>query len=380
MTIVSRGTDTWLIGIDHGKDPATGKRVRRWHTFRGGKRQAQAEQQRLATEATAGLSVDAGKLTVGQLLQNWLADTRTRVGAKTHERRTELVGNVCKQLGQVRLSSLKPIQISAAWAQALQNGRRDGKGGLGARTVHHMHVVFKSALQWAVDVELLARNPAARVEAPSVPRAPILTYSTGDTAKLIAMLRQERIYIPTLLSAMTGARRGEVCALRWRDIDLDSAQMSVTRSVEQLNNRVAFKGTKTGRGRTIALGASVVDALRTWKGQQAEDLAKLDIAQDGDTLVCAHFDGTLMHPRWLSKRWAKLVKASGLPARGFHHLRHAHATALLQNGVHIKVASERLGHSTTGITLDLYSHVLPGMQEDAAARIDAAYQKAISGQ
>ena len=86
-----------------------------------------------------------------------------------------------------------------------------------------------------------------------------------------------------------------------------------------------------------------------------------------------------MHPRWISKKWAKAIKESGLPRRGFHHLRHAHATQMLANGVHIKVASERLGHSTTGITMDLYQHVMPGMQEDAAAQIDAAYQKAIAG-
>jgi integrase len=87
----------------------------------------------------------------------------------------------------------------------------------------------------------------------------------------------------------------------------------------------------------------------------------------------------MMHPRWISKKWAKAIKESGLPRRGFHHLRHAHATQLLANGVHVKVASERLGHSTTGITMDLYQHVMPGMQEDAAAQIDAAYLKAIAG-
>jgi integrase len=119
--------------------------------------------------------------------------------------------------------------------------------------------------------------------------------------------------------------------------------------------------------------------LRAHKAAQAEELLKFGIRQTDDTLVCAHPDGSLMHPRWISKKWAKAIKASGLPRRGFHHLRHAHATQMLANGVHIKVASERLGHSTTGITMDLYQHVMPGMQEDAAAQIDAAYQKAVTG-
>jgi integrase len=378
-TIHARGKGKFLIAIDHGKDPATGKRVRRWHTFKGTKTQAKAEAARLVTELKAGVYVEPSRMTVAQFLETWLADAKGRISPKTFERYGEVCrNNIIPLLGAIRLDQLKPLAISAALAKALESGRRDG-GPLSPHTVRHLHGILKGALQWAVDMEILLRNPAAKVEPPKVPKGVIETYSMADTAKLIGLLQQERLFIPAFLSGMTGMRRGEVAALRWRNVNLAAAQLTVVESIEQLNSSVRVKETKTDRGRVLALGPTVVTMLATHKAAQAEELLKLGIRQTDDTFVCAHVDGAMMHPRWISQKWRAMVKASGLPAHGFHHLRHAHATALLQSGVHIKVASERLGHSSTGITLDLYSHVLPGMQEDAAARIDAAYQKAIAG-
>jgi integrase len=212
------------------------------------------------------------------------------------------------------------------------------------------------------------------------------TYDMPEVGRLIALLQEQRIYVPSFLSAMTGMRRGEVAAVRWKWVDLEAGTLTVVESVEQTNNAVAIKPPKNNRARVIALGPTIAAVLRAHRATQAEELLKLGIRPSGETLVCAHPDGSLMHPRWISKKWAKAInkkwakaiKESGLPRRGFHHLRHAYATQMLANGVHIKVASGRLGHSTTGITMDLYQHVMPGTQEDAAAQIDAAYQKAIA--
>ncbi len=377
-TIHKRSPGVFLIAIDHGRD-AKGKRIRKWSTFKGTKRGAQDECARLITELKTGNYLEPAKTTVAQYLEHWLADVKTRVSRKTHERYVEICrNNVVPLLGLVRLSELRPIHISKAWAMALESGRVDG-GPLSPRTVHHMHVVFKSALEQAVDWEMLLRNPATKVDPPKVAKKPITTYDMPEVGKLIGLLHEQRIYVPSFLSAMTGMRRGEVAAVRWKWVDLDAGKLTVVESVEQTNNAVAVKTPKNNRARVIALGPTIVAVLRAHRAVQAEELLKLGIAQSGDTLVCAHPDGSLMHPRWISKKWAKAIKESGLPRRGFHHLRHAHATQLLANGVHVKVASERLGHSTTGITMDLYQHVMPGMQEDAAAQIDAAYVKAIAG-
>jgi integrase len=376
-TVFKRSPGVFLIAIEHGRD-AKGKRIRKWTTFKGTKRQAQDECARLITELRTGNYLEPAKTAVAQYLQHWLADVKTRVSRKTYERYAEICrNNIVPLLGLTRLSELKPVHISQAWAKALESGRVDG-GPLSPRTVHHMHTIFKSALEQAVDWEMLMRNPASKVDPPKVAKKLLTTYDMPQVGQLIALLQEERIYVPSILSAMTGMRRGEVAAVRWKWVDLDAAQLTVVESVEQTNNAVAIKAPKNNRARAVALGPTIVATLRAHKAAQAEELLKLGIRQTGDTLLCAHPDGSLMHPRWISKKWAKAIKESGLPRRGFHHLRHAHATQMLANGVHIKVASERLGHSTTGITMDLYQHVMPGMQEDAAARIDAAYQKAIA--
>jgi integrase len=376
-TIHQRAPGVFLIAIDHGRD-AKGKRIRKWSTFKGTKRKAQDECARLITELKTGNYLEPAKTTLAQYLEHWLADVKTRVSRKTYERYGEICrNNIVPLLGLVRLSELKPIHISKAWAKALESGRVDG-GPLSPRTVHHMHIVFKSALEQAVDWEMLLRNPAAKVEPPKVAKKLMTTYDMPEVGKLIGLLHEQRIYVPSFLSAMTGMRRGEVAAVRWKWVDLDAGQLTVVESVEQTNNAVAIKTPKNNRARVIALGPTILAVLRSHRAAQAEELLTLGVRQSGDTLVCAHRDGSLMHPRWISKKWAKAIKESGLPRRGFHHLRHAHATQLLANGVHVKVASERLGHSTTGITMDLYQHVMPGMQEDAAAQIDAAYVKAIA--
>jgi integrase len=177
---------------------------------------------------------------------------------------------------------------------------------------------------------------------------------------------------------MCGLRRGEITALRWSSVDLARGQLSVVESTEQTTKGVRSKETKSGRARTVALPAMVVDELRRARAVQAEELLRVGVRLTDQTHVVAKADGEPLQPRSLTHEFVRLsAKAEGLPHIRFHDLRHTHATHLLSNGVHPKVAQERLGHSSVGITLDLYSHVLPGMQEDAAAKIDTAIRTAI---
>jgi integrase len=129
----------------------------------------------------------------------------------------------------------------------------------------------------------------------------------------------------------------------------------------------------------VALSARVVNALRAHRVQQAEGLLKLGVALTGDTFVVAQADGSPLQPRTITHQWHQLLANNKtLPRIRFHDLRHAHATHMLSAGVHPKIASERLGHSKVGITMDLYSHVMPGMQEDAAARVDRDLEDVIN--
>jgi integrase len=180
------------------------------------------------------------------------------------------------------------------------------------------------------------------------------------------------LYMPVLLAATTGMRRGEVLALRWSDLDLDRGVLSVAQTIEQTACGVGFKEPKTERSRrTIALPLLTVDELRRHKLRQTEARLALGPLYVNHDLVCCRPDGRPLSPRAVTKAFAARAAALGLKVR-FHDLRHSHISHLLAAGVHPKVASERAGHAGVAITPDTYSHLIPGMQEDAAARIDAA--------
>jgi integrase len=198
----------------------------------------------------------------------------------------------------------------------------------------------------------------------------------AQTVELIDVLRGKRIFVPMMLAVLCGLRRGEIAALRWRHVDLRAGNMAVVESAEQTDSGVRYKEPKSGRARTVALSATVVEELSAWHVKQAQEFLRLGIRPNGDTFLVTQETGHPLQPRSLTHEWARLIAETALPRVRFHDLRHAHATHMLASGVHPKVASERLGHSKVGITLDLYSHVLPGMQDEAAAKVDAALRAA----
>jgi integrase len=371
-----KGSNRWSIILEI-RDDATGKRKRRWHSFTGTKRQAQDECARLITQLKEGNALEPNKATVAQFLGRWLDHVKTQVSPKSHERYAGIVDqNLIPALGAVRLNKLRPVQISTAYSQALSNGRRDGAGGLSPRTVGHMHRVLKQALGQAVKWKELTHNPADAVDPPRVDWKPMQTYDLPQTVEVIEAVRETPLLIPAVLAVLCGLRRGEICALRWRNVDLNAASISIVESLEQTKAGLRFKSPKSGKGRTVALSATVVDELRAHRVRRAQDLLRLGVGLSDDDLVLGHADGSIVSPIYISQLWARSIKKTRLARLRFHDLRHAHATHLLANGVHPKVASERLGHSKVGITLDLYSHVIPGMQEDAAAMIDSALSAA----
>jgi integrase len=360
------------------RDPATGKRKRRWHSFKGTKRQAQIECARLISELQGGTYIDPSKMTVAAFLDRWLDYNAARVSPRTHERYKEICQkNIVPLLGAVRLTKLRPAQISAAWTSALAAGHRGHGGGLSARTVHHMHTVLKSALGRAVHWEILVRNPSDAIDPPRVERKTMTTFDLAQTAELIEALRGDRLLMPVMLAALCGMRRAEIAALRWGRVDLVANQIAIVESAEQTETGIRYKPPKSGKGRTLALSATIAVELRAWRARQAQELLQVGVRQSDDTFVCALEDNSPLRPKTLTVQWARAAARLDLPRIRFHDLRHACATHMLALGVHPKDASERLGHSRVAVTLDLYSHVLPGMQEDAVARVDDALQAAM---
>src|SRR5499433_321392 len=374
--IRERSPGHWAIVIDV-RDPEGGKRKQRWYSFKGAKRQAQIECARLIADIQQGTAVEPPRMTVAAFLERWIEHMQGQVSPRSHERYAELARkNLVPLMGALTLTRLQPAHISQAYAKALASGRRDGTGGLSACTVTHMHRVLREALQQAVRWQLLARNPADAIKPPKVERKQMSVLDTDATAELIEAARPYRIFVPILLGVLCGLRRGEIAALRWRSVDLEAGQLAVVASIEQTKQGCREKETKSGRDRVVALPAMLVAELRRHRAEQAQELLPLGVRLSDESFVVAQADGSPLQPNSLTHAFTDFLEAQGLQRVRLHDLRDSHATHLLAAGIHPKVASERLGHSKVGITLDLYSHVLPGMQEDAAAKVDAALRAA----
>ncbi len=299
--IRERSPGHWAIIIEM-RDPETGTRKRKWHSFAGNKREAQIECARLVSEVKVGTYVEPSKTTLGQFLARWLDDVRTRVRPKTHERYAQICHkNIAPLLGAIALAKLRPEQISGAYVKALASGRRKGDGGLSPRTVYQIHAILKSALAQAVKWEILVRNPAAAVKGPKVGRAVMQTYDLEQTAELIEAARGRRIFIPALLAVLGGLRRGEIVALRWRHVDLTAAQLAVVQSAEQMKTGVRYKEPKSGRGRTIALSATLATELRAHRIEQARELLQVGKRLSDDDFVVTQADGSALRPHSLGQ-------------------------------------------------------------------------------
>jgi integrase len=376
--IRERSPGHWAIVIDV-RDQDTGKRKRRWHSFKGTKREAQVECSKLIATMSGGTYVDPSRQTVAQFLDRWLNHMAMRLSPRSHERYTEIVHkNLVPALGAAKLTKLRSVQIAEAYSKALAAGRRDGNGGLSANTVVYMHRVLKQALAHAVAWHELVRNEADAVKPPKVERKHMKVLDTDGIAALLQTAQDTAMFIPILLGVTTGMRRGEVAALRWRHVDLDRAQISVEESAEQTKAGVRYKPPKSGKGRTVALPSTVVEELRSQRVKQAQGLLKIGVRLSDDTFVVGQADGSPFQPRSLTHAFELFLAKHKLPRVRLHDLRHTHATAMLKSKIHPKIVQERLGHSTIAITLDIYSHVIEGMQEDAAEIVDVSLQAALN--
>ena len=374
-----RGLRSWAIVIDVGRD-ANGKRRQKWHRVEGTRKDAERELVRLVHSLNTGEYVEPSKLTVADYLERWLADyAMPNTSGKTYERYGQIVRtNLSPALGHHPLTKLQPLHIQEFYSTAMTSGRRRGDGGLSKQTVLHFHRVLHAALGQAVRWQLLIRNPAAAVEPPRPQRKEQRVLSEEDTAKLLHMARDTQLWIPVILAVTTGMRRGEIAALDWPHVDLEAATLTVVRSLEQTKGKLTLKTPKTAKGRrVIALPALAVDALRGHKADQGRQRLRLGSAYEDQGLVCARPDGTLWSPGAISSAFQDLMRKAEIPRIRFHDQRHGHATQLLRQGEHPKVVSERLGHATVAITLDTYSHVVPGLQEQAARRLDKALREAM---
>jgi len=368
-----RSKGSWTIWVDLGRDPETGKRKQQTLTVRGAKREAERELRELLHSLEVGNYIKPSRTTLGQWLEQWCQSyVAMHCSVRTAESyQSEVRRHLIPALGAIPLSQLHPQHLQNYYSQALTNGRADGRGGLSRRTVQYHHRILSEALSHAVKMGLLGRNVAEAVDPPRVERTSWETLAPEDVSKFLEAAERTPYYELFNTALYTGMRLGELLGLRWCDVDLDTASLSVVQALYKRSGVCKMIEPKSSHSRRrIALSPSLALLLRQYKVDQQALRIYLGEPLADSALVFSHPDGKPLDPGVVSHTFAKVLKKAGLPHIRFHDLRHTHATLLLKAGVHAKIVSERLGHANISITLDTYSHVLPGLQERAAEQFD----------
>jgi len=373
-SIRQRSKGSWEICIDISRDPVTGRRLRHFESITGRKGDAQKRLSELLVSVEQGTYVKPNRLTVAQFLEEWLRDyVRTNTAPRTAERYDEIVRvHLVPALGSLPVRALRPEHIQRYYSKALQSGRRDGKGGLSALTVHHHHRVLYEALRYGVRHGMFVRNVAEAVDPPRPESKELAVLSANEVQLILNAAEKTPYYALFFTMAYTGMRRSEALGLRWCNVDLETSTLSVAQTLHQLRNgEYLFREPKSKRSkRQIALPPSL--AILFWQYRLKQEHAHTllgKVLTPGD-LVFSHLDGRPLRPNSITRAFQTIAESVGLKGVRLHDLRHAHATILLEQGVHPKIVQERLGHSSVSTTLDIYSHVVPGLQEAAARQFD----------
>jgi integrase len=359
---------------------AGGNRRRESHTVRGSLEQAKEKRAQLLSDKSKGEYVGRSDQRLDDYLESWLTWKRSRVSDRTWERYASLLrGSVIPKLGRLHLQDLTPQHLDEFYAACLRDeaGQRK-KSRLSPTTVHHRHVALKMALRRAVELGTLVRNPADFTSPPRPDRPQMRVLNETEVGLLLKALEGTPAELVGFLALMTGARLGELLALRWCDLDLDTQVMYVRQTlVEHLGGAhggtwYSFKEPKSGKGRPVDLDAGTVARLKAHRAAQSATRLRLSLAWTDLDLVITNAVGEPVRPSTASAQFRVVAQSLSFDRLRFHDTRHTHATILLKTGVPPHVVSKRLGHASVAFTLQVYSWVLPGQQREAAEGFAAA--------
>lgn len=327
-------------------------------------------------EQQKGMLVTGPQQKVEQFLTHWLENVHKQsIRARTYERYEEIIRlHLVPGIGHHQLQKLSPQHIQSFYKKKLEEG-------LSNTTVISFHNVLHKALETAVRWSLIGRNTCDLVSPPRRKRFEIRPLNIQQIHQLLAVVHGHRLEALFILALATGMRRGEILGLKWQDLDLEHGTLQVRRILTRIPSKMPGKGfeeaePKTDRGRRgIVLPSFTVEALKQHRIRQLEAKLKAgSVWQDHDYVFCTSI-GTHLNPtRDVLDVLKSLLAKAGLPSIRFHDLRHSSATMLLAMKVHPKIVQEILGHSQINVTLDIYSHVLPTMQEEAMSKMNEALQ------
>ena len=365
---------TWAYVVDVA--PPGAKRKQRMKTGFATKAEALEALAKLQADLARGTALDPTKMTVGEYLAIWLQTVRPpalRAGAwaacEMHVR-----CYLAPRIGDVPLQRLDRHAIKSLYVELRKSGRVRSEAPLSPKTVHNVHLTLHKALQDAVEDRLLVRNPADRANRRPTESPEMESWTAAELRRFLSWSAQhEPRWFPLWrLASHSGMRRGELIGLHWRELDLDAARVQISHTRVKGDVGV-HKGTpKTDRGRRVVdLDPGTIEVLRAHRERQQDERGKFGASYTDLDLVFCRPDGCGLHPDVMSQAFKRQIRNVDVTIIPPHGLRHTHGSLLLLAGVPLHVVSRRLGHSSETFTAKIYAHVLPGQQEDAAARFAA---------
>ncbi len=364
-SVQGRGKDTWRIVIYTGKI-VNGKRERYTETIHSHRK---GDAQKRLTELLAGMEkgtcLPSGRMTVSELLNQWLEGyVKTNCSLRTYDGYESIINLHLKPaLGHIKLKHLKAPDIQSYYSKACEK--------LAARTVHHQHRVLSEALKFGVRQGYLGNNPCGLVDPPSPRKQVMRTLDPAEVEILLKYVQDSRFYPVIYTAVSSGLRQAELLGLRWRNVDLEYMTISVNQVLYWRKGVCEFKEPKTANSRRLVkMTPKLTIFLKEYKGDQESIYLQQGKLLSLDSLVFSKPDGSPIYPSDLSREFHDMAKQAGLGEVRFHDLRHTFASIMLLRGVSPKVISEALGHASVAFTMDVYSHIIKGMQEDAMSLLD----------
>jgi len=364
---------TWRIRWDAGIKPNGDRDQRSKGGFRT-RKEAEVALSEALTEARQGRVVDTRKLTVASWLETWLTGKHNLRPSTRRAYESHIRVYLTPLIGHCLLSALRADHLDAMY-EDIRAGRL--RRPPSAATLHRLHATLHSALQTAYRRRVIPQNPAAQVELEGAPRNVRAIWTPQELSAFLRHASQDRLAAAYHLAAFTGLRRGELCGLRWRDLNLEQGLLTVYQQHVEVGSAVVVGEPKTkGSARVVALDLLSVSVLRGHKAAQAAERLAWGSAYQDKGLVFVRENGAPLRPEYVTRHFLRLGAEAGLPRIVLHALRHTHASHALAAGVSMALVSQRLGHSSIAITADTYTQILPQVARDAAELVAALCRQA----
>ncbi|MFT9497209.1 tyrosine-type recombinase/integrase [Anaerosolibacter sp.] len=354
-SIVKRG-NKYAIVVYMGLDEH-GKKKQKWFSGYDKKQQAEKDLPRKLLEVEQGYYFGTGEMYLKDVVEEWKSYAKKNLALQTFSRYDAILRlSIIPKLGHMKVSKIKTLHLQKYVNDLEDEGKSYG-------TINNHYFCLKSILEQAVRWQLIPNNPILGIIKPKKDHKPFKVWDVDTVKKFLSLIEDKPYYIAYLIALTTGMRQGEICALKWDDYNENEGTFTVSHSMQR---NMELKEPKTGKKRKIALMAETKKALKRQKIRQKELKLLLQDEYQDSGYICTNPWGGPYNPKTLLATFKYIVDHSGLPLIRFHDLRHTFATIALKNNINPKIVSEILGHSKIQMTLDLYSHVLPDMQKEAA--------------